>query len=87
MIHTFRCGHPMSAENAVIRSDGYKYCRICRCENRRRAYHANGRKAHLLKCRVSRFPKMLNNARARLAELEAQAVALGLAHLVEGLGE
>lgn len=77
MTHTFQCGHPMDTDNAVIRSDGYKYCRTCRSARRREKYAENP-EVNLTKQRRQVLPGRIARARARLAKLEAEAISLGL---------
>lgn len=78
MTHTFkRCGHPISEENARLRKDGSSYCRICRNAKRRADYQAD-LIASRRNVRIKMLPKKLAIARARVAKLEAEMIALGL---------
>jgi hypothetical protein len=81
----FPCGHPRTPENIKTYNGGTAFkgrCRACwnALEAKRRAENLDT--LHL-EYRVRVLPKQIASTRAKLARLEAEALAMGFADLVE----
>lgn len=80
--HIFRCGHPRSEDNLVRCGNGRVRCRTCKNDvarpSNRKAYHALSREDRWLNYRFKMLPSQLENARRRVAHLEAEAARLGI---------
>ena len=76
----YPCGHPRTAENSVGCGAGRKRCKTCsRAAGRKRYAEPD----YSLYVRVYHLPRQLERARARVRQLETEAVRLGLRDLVE----
>ena len=74
-MRTYPCGHPNTVENTTQNGPtGTGRCRTCHNERNAQRY---------LECRIRNLPGQLDRARARVAQLEADAARYGFHDLVE----